>query len=144
MASPTESVDFWQHARKWWRRREWQTFAAGAPALVAAFGVGGVALACWSASDRELQGRYLSEGKAAFEAKDYPHALTCYERVVADRPDPEQVYRLALVAEALGDSGRAAALMRSIARDGGTGYAPAHYWLARKILALPPSPGSHD
>ncbi|HJZ91219.1 MAG TPA: tetratricopeptide repeat protein [Gemmataceae bacterium] len=142
MGSPTESVSVWQRARCWWRDRNWRTFAAGAPALVAALGAGSVMVTCWTGSDRELQARYLTEGKAAFQAKDYPRALTCYERVVPGSPDPEPVYRLALTVEALGDTGRAASLMRTIIPDEGPGYAPGHYWWARKLLAAPPSTGT--
>src|SRR5262245_54158266 len=112
MGPPTESVSIWQRARCWWRGRNWRTFAAGTPALIAALAIGGVAVACWTNSDRELQARYLTEGKAAFQAKDYTRALTCYERVVPSSQDPEPVYRLALTLEALGESGRAASLMR--------------------------------
>jgi tetratricopeptide (TPR) repeat protein len=101
-------------------------------------------LACWTGSDRELQARYLSEGKAAFEAKDYAQARTCYERAIPGGRDPEPVYRLALTTEALGDVGRAAALMRSITPGDGPGYAPAHYWFARKLLAAPPGRGTRE
>src|SRR5262249_9021999 len=142
MGSPTESVSVWQRAQRWWRGRNWRSFAAGAPALAAALAAGSVAAACWIGSDRELQARYLTEGKAAFQAKDYSRALTCYERVVPTSHDPESVYRLALTAEALGDSGRATSLMRTIIPEEGPGYAPAHYWWARKLLATPPSLGT--
>jgi tetratricopeptide (TPR) repeat protein len=85
-----------------------------------------------------LHARYASEGKAAFQAKDLARAETCYERM-AGGSDPEPVYRLALIAEARGDTGRAATLMRSLVAEDGPGYPPAHYWIARKLLAAPPT-----
>jgi tetratricopeptide (TPR) repeat protein len=144
MDIPTESASVWQRVRWWWRGRNWRTFVAGVPALAVALGTGGVIIASWTGSDRELQARYLSEGKAAFEAKDYAQAMTCYERAIPGSRDPEPVYRLALTAEALGDVGRAANLMRSITPVDGAGYAPAHYWIARKLLAAAPGRGTRD
>jgi tetratricopeptide (TPR) repeat protein len=135
----TTRTRLWQRVR-WWRRgRDWRTFLLGAPALAVAAGVAVLAGVCLNSSTRELHARYLAEGKAAFQAKDYPRALTCYERVAPATDDPAVLYRLALTAEAAGDPGRAAMLMRQLAPDDRKGYPPAHYWRARRILAAAPT-----
>jgi tetratricopeptide (TPR) repeat protein len=142
MDSPTMRGPLSRRVRWWWRGRDWRTFLLGAPALLAGTALLALAGVCLNTSPRELHARYLAEGKAALQAKNYPRALTCFERVAPAAADqPEVVYRLALTAEAAGDPGRAATLMRGLAPDDRKGYAPAHYWWARQILnAAPNSP----
>lgn len=126
--------------RAWWAARDWRRLALGAPAVACAAGLAGLAAACLSGSPRELEARYLAEAKAAFQAGQYPRALTCYDRLAPAADGPDALYRLALTAEAAGDPARAAAIMRDLAPDAGRGYAPAHYWRARQYLAAPPDP----
>jgi lipopolysaccharide biosynthesis regulator YciM len=127
----------WRRAGWWWRGRDWKTFRLAAPAVVIGLFVAILAGVCAIQSPRELQARYLAHGKSAFEAKDYPRAMTCYERV-APTAEPDALYRLALAADATGDRGRAITLMRGLAPDDPekVGYAPAHLWWARQVLAL--------
>jgi tetratricopeptide (TPR) repeat protein len=139
-ATATTPTHFWGRVNWWWRTREWKTIFLWAPAVVFALGVTALAGMSWNSTPQELQARYLSEAKSAFQAKDYPRALTCYERVApqaADRPDV--LYRLALTAEAAGDTARAATLMRELATEDKKGYGPAHYWWARQFLNVSPA-----
>src|SRR5262249_38480583 len=113
----------------------------GAPALTAGLGALLLAGTCLLTSPREVEARYLIQGKAALQAKDYCRALTCYERLAPGAQDqPEVQYRLALAAEALGEGGRAAGLIRGLVQADGRGYAPAHFWWAKQLLAAPPTP----
>jgi tetratricopeptide (TPR) repeat protein len=94
---------------------------------------------------QELEARYLEQAKTALKAKDYAGAMTCYDRlayVAADQPDV--LYGLALCAEGLGQTGRASAIMNALTTDE-PGYAPAHLWLARRLITAPtPEPGVRD
>jgi tetratricopeptide (TPR) repeat protein len=135
MAATTSPTHFWGRVRWWWRCREWRTALFWAPAVLIATGIAGIAGMCLNTPNQELEARYLSEAKSAFQAKDYARALTCYERIAPNANDrPEVLYRLALTAEAMGDYARVATLMRELAPDGGKGYPPAHFWRARQIL----------
>ncbi|AWM39623.1 Tetratricopeptide repeat protein [Gemmata obscuriglobus] len=138
--SQTATGRAWASVRRWWRGRDWRVFRSAAPAAIAALGVLFVVFVCASQSPRELEARYLAQGKAALQAKDYPRALTCFERVSPTANDPDAHYRLALAAAATGDYGRASALIHGLAPDGRPGYAPAHYWRARQLLASSPEP----
>jgi tetratricopeptide (TPR) repeat protein len=124
--------------RWWWRGRDWKTFALASPAVLVGLGVLVLIVVCATRSPREIQARYLTEGKGALQAKEYPRALTCYERVAPTADEPDAYYRLALAADAVGDRGRALALMRrlTVATADKPGYGPAHFWLARQHLML--------
>lgn len=146
MTPPPGTAGFGVRLRRWWQGRDRRKLLLGSPALaggLVALAGGAVVLA---AHPRELHARYLAEGKAALKVKNYPHALTCFERLAPDpAADPDTAYRLALAAEAAGDLPRAAGLMRALAPDGAKGYAPAHYWRARHLLlAAPGSPVAAD
>lgn len=141
MSTATTRTNFWGRVRWWWQGREWKTALVWAPAILAATGVAAIAGMCLNTSTEELEARYLSEAKSAFQAKNYARALTCYERIAATSTDrPEILYRLALTAEAVADYNRVATLMRELAPDDRKGFSPAHYWRARQFLNLPPSP----
>jgi tetratricopeptide (TPR) repeat protein len=141
MDSPTWATRQWRKARLWWAGRNWRAFLFGGPALVAGLGTLLLAVTCLTTSPREIQARYAAEGKSALQGKDYRRALTCYERLAPTAPDqPEVLYRLAEAADALGDSGRAVGLMHGLAPGDRRGYAPAHFWWARQMLAMPPTP----
>lgn len=127
--------------RTWRAGWTWRAFALALPALLALLGVAGVIGTCLSRSAREQEIRYLSEGKAALEAKNYGRAKSCFERLLPTTAgDDEVTYLLALAAEGGGDTLRAGTLMRGLASADGPGYALAHYWWARRLLAAPPSP----
>lgn len=139
MASTTTQSHFWGRARWWWRSREWKTTLWWAPCVVIATVIVCLASICLNSPIHEVQARYLSEAKSAFQAKNYARAMTCYERIAPTAEDrPEILYRLAQTAEADKDYARTATLMRELAPDDGKGFAPAHYWRACQILSIVP------
>ena len=139
MGSQTTQTHFWGRVVWWWRSREWKTALLWAPCVVVATGIACLAAVCLSRPVQEVQARYLSEAKSAFQVKNYARAMTCYERIAPTSADrPEILYRLALTAEAANDYGRAATLMRELAPDDAKGFAPAHYWRARQFLGIVP------
>jgi tetratricopeptide (TPR) repeat protein len=103
------------------------------------------AVAASTKSERELESRYSAEAKSAFQSGNYARAVTCYERLAATSSEPEPRFRLALAADAMGDRARATSVILSLAPDDlspdvAKGYAPAHYWRARQLLALSSAP----
>jgi tetratricopeptide (TPR) repeat protein len=135
MSTATTRTNIWGRVRWWWQGRQWRTALIWAPAVLAATGITAIAGMCLNTSSQELEARYLSEAKSAFQAKDYARSLTCYERIAPNAANrPEILYLLALTAEALGDHVRAANIMRELSPDDKKGYPSAHYWRARQIL----------
>jgi len=140
MRPPTAPAGTAGRVRRWWVGRDRRALLYGLPALLAAGVAAAAAGVALNQSPRELQARYAAEGQAAFRAKDYPRAVTCLERAAGPGTDPDATYRLALAAEAAGDPGRAAALMRELAPTNTAGYAAAQYWTARRLLAAAADP----
>jgi tetratricopeptide (TPR) repeat protein len=136
---PTFVSLLWQRFRRWARTRDWRTLLLGSPALLAGIGVVIVAWLAVSTPDSEVQARYVAEGRAAHDRKNYPRALTCYERAAArtGQDQPEVLYRLALAAEQVGHTDRAVGLMSELAPPDCKGYAPAHFWWACVLLRAP-------
>jgi tetratricopeptide (TPR) repeat protein len=124
--------------RAWWRGRSLRLLLAGLPALLAGAGAAVLTGLSLLTPAGELEARYLEAGKSALKRQDYAAALTCYDRLAPRGGDrPEALYGLALTAEALGQPGRAAALMADLAPADQTGYGPAHVWQARHLLQTP-------
>src|SRR5262245_38535905 len=117
MDSPIFQPGFSQRARWWWGSRNWRSVWYCVPAVVATSVVLTVAIAASTKSDRELNARYLAEGKAAFQSGDYPRAITCYERLAATSNEPEPRFRLALAVDAKGDRARATSIIRTLAPE---------------------------
>ena len=135
----------WRGLVLWGRGRRWTLFLQGLPALLAACAVLAPLLAASFAPAQELEVRYLEQAKAAFKAKDYAGALTCYDRLAyLGTKRPEVLYGLALTAEALGQSARAEAIMTGLTPPDEPGYARAHFWLARHKLAAPAADGGWE
>jgi tetratricopeptide (TPR) repeat protein len=111
----------------------------GSPALLAGVGVVVVTWLAVSTPDSEVQARYVAEGRAAHDRKDYSRALTCYERAAArtGHDQPEVLFRLALAAEQVGHTDRAVGLMTELAPPDCKGYSPAHFWWACVLLRMP-------
>jgi tetratricopeptide (TPR) repeat protein len=126
----------WQRSRRWWRTRDWRTLLLGSPALLTGIGVVIVAWLAASTPAPELQARYVAEGRAAHDRKNYSRALTCYERAAAQagQDQPEVLYGLALAAEQVGHTDRVVGLMTELAPPDRKGYAPAHFWWACVLL----------
>ncbi len=116
-------------------RNYWVKIAACLPALVTATGALTFAIATSSKSDQEITERYLQEANLRRDAKDDAAASVYFERLVQLSPaTPEFRYGLALSLAAVGQSGRAGAILSSLMPPEGPGYAPAHLWQARRLL----------
>jgi tetratricopeptide (TPR) repeat protein len=121
--------------RVWFHTRSFRLFLQGLPALLV--GVGVITLLVFSqvTPQEQLQLRYLEQGRAAFQGKDFALAQVCFDRAcqtAGDRPDV--AYEAALTAEALKQLERAAVLMGQLAPDGKKGYGEAHVWRAGDLL----------
>jgi tetratricopeptide (TPR) repeat protein len=136
---PRLFLAYGQAARIWWHGRRWGPLLRGLPALLSGGAALAVALACLLTPAREVQARYLEEGRSASHAGNHLRALTCYERLVGVEERPEALYQLALAAEAQGDLPRAAGLMARLAPPGRQGHGPAHLWCAQQLLLTPRS-----
>jgi tetratricopeptide (TPR) repeat protein len=114
-------------------RLPWGRLAAGLPALLVA---PALLAALLLKVDPPLAGRYDAEGERRVVQGDLAGALVCFQRLVALEPDrPDARYALVLVLEHLGRRDEAAALARGIAPAVRSGYPPAHFWMARYLLA---------
>lgn len=102
-----------------------------AVAVAAAF-----AAVLWAGASRPLARDYEAEAARLEKGKDPAGALACYKRLLTLEPDrPEVRYAMVLDLEKLGRGDQAEAIARPIAPDDRAGYAPAHYWMARRLLA---------
>jgi tetratricopeptide (TPR) repeat protein len=132
----------WRQWRVWQRTRKYLYLLQALPALLTAGAVLALSLPGLTAPAQELETRYFDQAKALYKAKDYAGSMTCYDRLASlgeNRPDI--LYGLALSAGAAGQTGRAVVVMNALAPPDEPGYAPAHVWQARRVLAAPaPSP----
>jgi tetratricopeptide (TPR) repeat protein len=128
----------WSLATTWWQGRNFRLLFQGLPALVLAAAALVVATIVSLTPGQEVETRYLQKAKSAFRAKDYPAAMTCYDRLAhlsKDRPDI--LYGLARTAEAQGLEEWAGILMNDLAPLDRQGFAEAHLWWARRLLLGP-------
>jgi tetratricopeptide (TPR) repeat protein len=146
MSAQSFVSNLWQRFRCWGRTRDWRQLLLATPALLVAAVVLVATVLALGTPASEVEARYLAEGNAAFDRKDYRRALTCCERVAPARQNqPEVLYRLALAAEQVGQMDRTLGLMNELAPGGRKGYAPAHVWWARLLLmTAQPSSDSRD
>jgi tetratricopeptide (TPR) repeat protein len=133
---------WWSRVMVWWQSRTFGLLLQGLPALL----VGTTALAAAAMVNltpaQEVQTRYLQKARSAFRAKDYPLAMTCYDRLAHLAKDrPEILYGLALTAEAQGLEEWASILMNDLAPPDRQGFAEAHVWWARRLLLGPNTSG---
>jgi predicted Zn-dependent protease len=119
----------------WWRGRQYRLLWPALPAVVIAGTCACLAASAALVSEREQASSYHERGAAALKARDYAVALTCYDRLArGSGRRPEVLYGLAVAAEGVGQSERAQALMNELAPPDQPGYAPAHFWQARRLL----------
>jgi tetratricopeptide (TPR) repeat protein len=87
----------------------------------------------------KLRARYFREALRHLQAKDYQAALLGFDRVAEiDGPggiDRKAEYSRAICLDALGEHDRAESVMDRLAPEGHVGFAAAHAWKARKLLA---------
>ena len=96
----------------------------------------------WGGVSDQFAARYAEEAHRQFEAKNYVSACVCLERLAQLQPDrPEVAYGLAMALDAVGESGRVASILRSLAPSDRRGFAPAHLWQAKlELRGLKSSP----
>src|SRR5712692_3477766 len=124
--------------QSWWHGRNFCLLLKGLPALLVGAAASVLAATLALIPDQEMEARYLQEAKTAFQANDYPLAMTCYERLAhlgKDRPDI--LYGMALTADAQGLEEQAVLLMKELAPVDRQGFAEAHLWWARRLLIGP-------
>jgi tetratricopeptide (TPR) repeat protein len=110
------------------------------PALAAAGLAAATALAASRTDPRSVAAEYARMGSLALEARDYPRARVCYERLAQDAgAGAETCYGLARALEGLGHRGRAARLRARAAPADQPGFAPAHLDEARGLLSRQPT-----
>lgn len=114
----------------------WRSLYAGVPAVLVA--VLFVALMIVAVPDNRLALDYKRAAQRALAARKFDTALVCYKRLVALNPGKdEDRYALVLLLDQLGKPEKAEAIARAIAPIDRTGYGPAHYWQARRIVTDP-------
>jgi tetratricopeptide (TPR) repeat protein len=128
-----------RRVQQWRRRLSFRLFFQGLPALLGIAALLTLSVLGLSVPTAEVEARYAEKGRAAFQAKDYPLALTCFERACAQGGEqPEILFALALAAEALGQTERAALVMSQLAPPDSQGYGEAHLWQALRLLQADP------
>jgi tetratricopeptide (TPR) repeat protein len=115
------------------RTKRGALLSAGAPALVVALIL---VLGLFAGVELPLTERYRLEASRRFQRGDFAGALVCYQRLVALEPALVDVrYALVPVLERLGRTAEATSLAQALAPPTQTGHAPAHLWLARRLMA---------
>jgi tetratricopeptide (TPR) repeat protein len=127
----------WRLLLRWWKSRNFRLLLQGLPALMAAAAVVLLVGVAYSSS-KQVTRQYTHEADRALAANDYPLALTCAQRLaVLDPEQPENIMRLAMAMERMGQGTQATVRVHAIAPETVTGYAPAHVWLARQLMKEP-------
>ncbi|HMD60855.1 MAG TPA: hypothetical protein VKG78_05470, partial [Opitutaceae bacterium] len=102
-------------------RYNWFRIAICMPAVLC--GTGAVVFAVWGVLKEQITARYSGEADRQFQAKNYASACICFERLVQLQPEQSEVlYGLGMTLDALGKSGRAAAILSSLAPSDRQGY----------------------
>jgi tetratricopeptide (TPR) repeat protein len=125
----------------WWLSRRGRYLLQGLPAVLAA--ATAIVFLVLKESRGEQINQYRAVAATAFQAGDYPLArIACERLVLLDDGQPEFRYLLAVTEMAQGNLARGAPLMDGLAPMDRAGYAPAHMWLARALLAGAANPES--
>lgn len=134
----------WRRIGSWGRGLSFRLFLQGLPALLAGAGLIVLTVLSVTVPTWEVEARYVEQGRAAFQAKDYALAQTCFERACIQAGQRQDIlYELALTAEALGQHERAALIMSQLAPASGQGYGEAHLWQAVRLLQVRPQTAGH-
>jgi tetratricopeptide (TPR) repeat protein len=110
----------------------------GIPAVLAGLLVIFVALRLQSTSRSQLLESYRVDGERELKAKHFEASRICYERLALLGDDnPEVLYNTVLLRDALGEPGRAMAMLQKLAPEDRKGYSQAHLLLATILLKQP-------
>jgi len=133
----------WIFVRRWLTSKRLKPLLWGLPAVIAAVGVGVLALASQRTVDSDLATRYRNAAAAAAGREDTEAAKLWLEKAsLLDPNDPAIRYSLALAEEQDGRQYQARLHMEKLAPDDRAGFPDAHFWLARHLMArkLPRTP----
>ncbi len=116
-------------------RPRMRDFLAGLPAILVA--VGTVLLVGAAYANRPTLAQYQAELTRRLSRNDEAGALVCLRRIVAMNPQPDTRFQMAILLAKTGAFDRAYAIARSLAPVEGDqpGYAPAHFWVAQRLLS---------
>ena len=121
---------------QWWASRRWLSLVWGLPAIVC--GLAFLVVEPWHGRTRPAdRARQFDQiGRNALKQGDLQAANVAFRRIAfVDAASPAACYGLALTAEEQGDRLSARSWMDRIAPETGSGYAPAHFWLATDLMA---------
>ena len=118
----------------WLKTRHWVGFAAGLPAITVAI-VLVITLFRNQSVDAETTAKsYVLASQAAIDAEEYAQAELLLRKLLVLQPNEEShKYHMAICWENLNNRSRARSIMSRIAPDDETGYAPAHFWMAKYL-----------
>jgi len=126
----------WIFVRRWLTSKRLKPLLWGLPAVIAAVGVGVLALASQRTVDSDLATRYRNAAAAAAGREDTEAAKLWLEKAsLLDPNDPAIRYGLALAEEQDGRQYQARLHMEKLAPDDRAGFPDAHFWLARDLMA---------
>jgi tetratricopeptide (TPR) repeat protein len=93
----------------------------------------------------DVESEYARAARDALAANKIDLACWCNRKLLFIQPnDAEPRLVLAQMAEKSGDLARTERLMRQVAPLAETGYAPAHLWMARKLMSEAPAKGQQQ
>jgi tetratricopeptide (TPR) repeat protein len=119
----------------WFYSRNWMALLTGLPALLAGGAMAAILLVGKSTPNESRFKTYQERAMSALRVGDTAAAEVYFRRMaILDDKAPSSIYGLALTAAQQRDDDRARSLMRRIAPEQGTGYAPAHFWLAKDMV----------
>ncbi|MGD9854529.1 MAG: hypothetical protein AB7U20_06210 [Planctomycetaceae bacterium] len=123
-------VGIWLVTRSLWM------FLRGLPALVVFIAIPVLALSGRTTANREsLKRTYLKAAIDAAQQEDFDAAILWNRKLLSlDTADREARFRLALATEAAGDVERGREILSLLTPADGTGFVPAHFYLASKAL----------
>jgi len=119
----------------WWYSRPLRSLLRALPALSVMAGMAAlIGLGASSNKPRLIQ-RYKSASSAAIEREDFQTAEICLRKLAVLEPDNSQHrFTQGLIAERKEDFPEARRIMHRLASADKTGYAPAHFWQAVRLL----------
>lgn len=137
----------WTFLTGWLTTRKFRKFAAGIPALVVTAGILFLVIRNQNVDKETVIENYRKASRAAMQIGNYGQAEVLLKRLLTLQPnEPSTKYQLAMCSEEQGNLSRAYSMMNQIAPANGSGFAPAHFWLAEKHIGGNPArlsdPGS--